>query len=336
MIMLRHALPLLCTSLLFACSPADQNQATTPPEPAAAPALTAAAPPRVSCSYWIECSPVLVAANSFYPTPITVGEGGITLITADKADMATNAETQILRESLNNPDLRIIATPTESFYRLVARKSAGINTLADLKGKKVMLPRNTSANYYLVAMLATVGLTEADVTIVPIPPDQGLERGMNKMSDALLAKEVDAISIWEPEPDDALKQLGDDGIEFQDRSVYREVFNLHARASDLTDPAKRAAIVEYVRALIKATDALKANPEPYYDHISSITRFSVDEVRAGWPEMQFPVDIIPDMLDVLETEEVWVAKEKNRTPRTRAELEFLIDRSVVEEARASL
>ena len=42
--------------------------------------------------------------------------------------------------------------------------------------------------------------------------------------------------------------------------------------------------------------------------------------------------IIPDMLDVLETEEKWVAKERNHTPRTRAELAKFIDRSVVEEA----
>lgn len=340
--MFRTTLSALAALALLGCSPAEENQtpAATAAEPvtaAAAPAAASALPPiRVSCSYWIECSPVLVAANSFYPTQIMVGEGGIPRITAGETDLATNAETQILRESLNNPDLRIIATPTESFYRLVARKSAGINTLADLKGKKVMLPRNTSANYYLVAMLATVGLTDDDVTIVPIPPDNGLERGMNKMSDALLAKEVDAISIWEPEPDDALKQLGDDGIMFQDRSVYREVFNLHARASDLADPAKRAAIVEFVRGLIKASEAIKTNPEQYIDHVSSITRFTPDEIRVGYPEMEFPVDIIPDMLDVLETEEKWVAKERSRMPRTRAELEYLIDRSVVEEARASL
>jgi hypothetical protein len=42
------------------------------------------------------------------------------------------------------------------------------------------------------------------------------------------------------------------------------------------------------------------------------------------------------MLDVLEIEETWVAKERNRVPRSRAELAGLIDYSVVEEALASL
>ena len=38
------------------------------------------------------------------------------------------------------------------------------------------------------------------------------------------------------------------------------------------------------------------------------------------------------MLDVLEEEEVWVAKERDRTPRTREELAQLIDASLLEEA----
>ena len=99
-------------------------------------------------------------------------------------------------------------TVTESFYRLVARRSAGIETLADLKGKRVMLPANTSANYYLVAMLRTVGLTEDDVELVPLPPDRDGQTGMDQMSDALARGDVDAISMWEPEPEDAIRPVG--------------------------------------------------------------------------------------------------------------------------------
>lgn len=336
---------LMC--LLTACggqeSPADNTMAQSGATPestmavaddtmsAAAPEL---APINVSGSYWIELSPVIVAANSFYPEQIPVGEGGITRITSGEADVATNAETQLLRESLVNPDLRIIATVTESFYRLVARRSAGIQNLADLSGKRVMLPRNTSANYYLVAMLATVGMTEDDVELVGLPEADDVKISLDLMSDALLAGEVDVISIWEPEPDDAIAQLGDDAIVFQDRSVYREVFNLHARATDLADPEKRHAIVTFVRALIEATEVLKEEPEPYWPHVASVIGYNQEQIAGGWPEMEFPVEIIPDMLDVLETEDKWVARERDREPRSREELAQFIDRSVVAEALA--
>jgi sulfonate transport system substrate-binding protein len=206
--MLRTAVAAIASLLLQGCGPAEQ----APTPPAAAAAAAPLAPLRVSGSYWIELSPVLVAANSFYPEQLPVGEGGIVRITSGEADLATNAETQLLRESLTNPDLRIIMTVTESFYRLVARRSAGIETLADLKGKRAMLPRNTSAHYYLVAMLRTVGLTEEDLEIVNLPPAQGEQTGMDQMSDALARGDVDVISIWEPEPEDAIHQLGDDGV----------------------------------------------------------------------------------------------------------------------------
>jgi NitT/TauT family transport system substrate-binding protein len=317
---------LLCAGLLFqACSPStSQNQEAQPP----------LAPIKVSGSYWIELSPVLVAANSFYPDRINVDEGGIPRITSGEADLATNAETQLLRESIRNPDLRIIMTVTESFYRLVGRKSAGIRTLADLKGKRIMTPRMTSAHYYLVAMLRSAGLTEEDVTIVPLPRAENVLASIDLMSDALQKGEVDVISIWEPEPEDALHKLGDDAIVLQDRSVYREVFNLHARAPDLADPEKRRSIVAFVRAVADATEALKKDPEKHWPHVSSVTKYTHEQIGWGWPEMEFPVQIIPDMLDVLETEEAWVAKNMDREPRSREQLAKLIDDSVLKEALA--
>jgi NitT/TauT family transport system substrate-binding protein len=158
---------------------------------------------------------------------------------------------------------------------------------------------------------------------------------MDQMSEFMLRGEVDAISIWEAEPVDTIKKLGDDAIVFQDRSVYREVFNLHARAGDLADPAKRRSIVTFVRAVADATAALKADPKPHWPHVQSIVNFSLDEIEASWHEMEFPVAIIPDMLEVLVEEEPWVAKQQNREPRSREVLATFIDRSVVEEALAS-
>jgi hypothetical protein len=108
---------------------------------------------------------------------------------------------------------------------------------------------------------------------------------------------------------------------------------LHARAPDLADPEKRRSIVAFVRAVARATEALKKDPKPYWPHISSITRFSEEQIGWGWPEMDFPVRIIPDMLDVLVKEETWVAKvSDNRPVRSREELAKFIDHSVLEEA----
>jgi sulfonate transport system substrate-binding protein len=192
-------------------------------------------PIKVTGARWIELSPVLVAANSLYPQKLEVPSGGVVSITSGAADLATNAETQLLRESVANPDLRIIMTVSESFYRLVARRSAGISKLSDLKGKRILVPRLTSAHYYLVAMLRSAGLNEEDVKLVsmpappPTPPGQvPTPPSKFRSAEALARGEVDAIATFEPEPAVAVRLLGNDAIVFQDRKVYREAFNLNA------------------------------------------------------------------------------------------------------------
>jgi len=295
-------------------------------------------PIKVAGARWIELSPVVVAAESFYPQRLTVPAGGVVSITSKAADLATNAETQLLRESVTNPDLRIIMTVSESFYRLVARRSAGINKLSDLKGKRVLAPRLTSAHYYLVSMLRSAGLTEEDVTMVTLPAASPAEATLTapasrfRNAQALARGEVDVIATFEPEPEAAVRMLGNDAIVLQDRKVYREAFNLHARVQDLADPEKRRAIVRFVKAAADASAALKKDPKPYLPHISSVIGFSEEEIGWGWRETEFPVHIIPDMLDVLDVEEQWLAKVSNRPPRSRTELAKFIDRSVVEEA----
>ena len=313
-----------------------QSCATPSRAPAPPTADASLVPIKVAGARWIELSPVVVAANSFYPQKLVVPSGGVVSITSGAADIATNAETQLLRESVTNPDLRIIMTVSESFYRLVARRSAGISKLSDLKGKRVLVPRLTSAHYYLVAMLRSAGLKEEDVTFVSLPPmtpDQAMTAPNRfRMAEALARGEADVLATFEPEPEQAVHLLGKDAIVLQDRKVYREAFNLNARATDLANPEKRRAIVRFVRAVSDATAALKKDRGPYLQHVSSVIGFTPEQIGWGWPETKFPVRIIPDMLDVLETEELWLAKISNRAPRGRAELAKFIDRSVVDEA----
>lgn len=276
----------------------------------------------------IELAPVLLAADRYYKAPVTITNGGVpNLFTPGGADVATNAETQALRVSVDNPNLRIILTVSEGLYRVVGRRSAGITKLADLKGKRVATVPRTSAGFYLKKMLATVNLTEEDVTIVPLVP-------LQQIPGALKRGEIDAVAVWEPEVQLAAEQLGADIIEFQDRSVYRELFNLNTTAENLANPAMRKQIVAFVRSVIKASSSLRRDPQSVWPLVAKSGGYDVSVVSRAWHHHAYPGNIVHDLLDVLEEEEVWVAKERNRTPRTRAQLASLIDDSVLKEAVA--
>jgi taurine transport system substrate-binding protein len=86
---------------------------------------------------------------------------------------------------------------------LVARNGSGVNTIADLKGKRVGTPFASTAHYSLLAALAQNNLSATDVQLVDLQPQAILaawERG-----------DIDAAYTWLPTLDD-LRKTGKDLI----------------------------------------------------------------------------------------------------------------------------
>jgi sulfonate transport system substrate-binding protein len=275
----------------------------------------------------LEVGPILFAADRLGAGGIVYRTGSVADLYAkgdERADVAGNAETQALRISVDNPDLRIVFTIAEGLYRIVARRSAGVGILADLKGKRIGTSPATSAHYYLHRLLVSAGLSEADVTIVPLSP-VGL-------ADALIDKKVDAISIWEPESERAMAALDADAVDFQEPGVYREIYNLNTTADALADPVRRAQIVTFLRALIEAAKIGEKEPDRIWPLLVKSGGFDPKLVAASWHHHRFPARLAPDLLDVMEQQEVWLAGAEKRAARNRADLAKLIDTSVLDEA----
>jgi taurine transport system substrate-binding protein len=86
---------------------------------------------------------------------------------------------------------------------LVARNGSGVNTIADLKGKRVGTPFASTAHYSLLAALAQNNLSANDVKLVDLQPQAILaawDRG-----------DIDAAYTWLPTLDD-LRKTGKDLI----------------------------------------------------------------------------------------------------------------------------
>lgn len=301
---------------------------------------TAAEPLRVvGYKLVLEMAPMLVAAEKLPAGSVTVDNGGIPSLwrgerevdgtPANTAkplpDLAGNAETQALRQSVRHPDLRIILTVTEGMYRVVARKSSGIQDLRDLKGKRIATSPDTSAEFYLFKMLERVGLKPSDVTIVSLNTPKG--------ANVLLDGSADAIAFWEPEPERVRQALGGDATEFNEFGVYREIYNLNATAATLADPAKRKQVVTYVRSLISACHEASYQPAHTQAVVAKNSGHDIKNIEASWHHHRFPCALPTDLLDVLVDEEKWLAAKEKRAPRDRATLATLIDPSILAEAR---
>jgi taurine transport system substrate-binding protein len=108
---------------------------------------------------------------------------------------------------------------------LVARDGTGIDTIAQLKGKRVATPFASTAHYSLLAALAQNGLSPSDVQLVDLQPQAILaawDRG-----------DIDAAYTWLPTLDDLRKggkdlitsrQLAKDGKPTLDLGVVSDQF----------------------------------------------------------------------------------------------------------------
>ena len=279
----------------------------------------------------IELAPIHYAIDVLDAAENEVGHGGIPNLfstdPAQRADLAGHAETQVLRNSLAHPDVRILLTITQGHYRLVGRRSSGIAQLADLAGKRVATMNGTSAAFYLRHLLETADMDESDITIVSVPRPHDISR-------QILDGEVDALLIWEPEAQIAVDGLGTDAIVIDPDLPYSELYNLHTTQAHLDDPATRARIVDFVADVLVAQDAVRSAPDRAVELLAEATGYPADLIRRTWEHHTFPATLAPELLDTLVKEEAWLAAQDNRPARSRAELARLIDPSVLEDARA--
>ncbi|WP_035061375.1 sulfonate ABC transporter substrate-binding protein [Andreprevotia chitinilytica] len=90
--------------------------------------------------------------------------------------------------------------PTPTAEAIVVPKGSPIKSVADLKGKKVVLNKGSNVHYLLVKALEKAGVAYTDIQTVYLPPADAraaFERGS-----------VDAWVIWDPFLAAAEKQLG--------------------------------------------------------------------------------------------------------------------------------
>jgi len=96
----------------------------------------------------------------------------------------------------------------------------------------------------------------------------------------------------------------------------------------------RKRIVAFVRALITAAQRLKDDPQSGWRLIAQTAKLDIDTVSGAWQRFKYPGTLAPDLLDLFDRQEPWIANVQGRAPRPRETLAKLIDDSVVREALA--
>lgn len=151
---------------------------------------------------------------------------------------------------------------------IVARK--GINTIRDLKHKRIGVEPNALGGFMLSRALEIGGLRPSDVEIVP--------RSLGGHVDAFIENRVDAVVAYEP----ALTQLFSLGAQqiFSSRNIPFEIFDVLVARQNTLD-RRRAAVRVLLDGWGKAVRDLHDRPDESFQKLADYYKVSKADIARG-------------------------------------------------------
>jgi len=228
----------------------------------------------------LEDAPYRIEFSTFQFGPPLVEAAG-----ADKIDLAWVGSTPPIFGAAAGSDFKIIAAVKERDAQensILVPPDSPIQAVEDLKGKKIAVPKGSSAHGLLLNALNRVGLSGADVTPVFLAPADALA--------AYSAGQVDALVIWDPftiQAKQDLKARAITGGEPDEAGIGFEI----ASAKALEDDAKRAAIADYVVRLSEAWKWARENPDGWAAAWTKESKLPIAVTKATAPVKAS--DIVP-------------------------------------------
>ncbi|MDN4499789.1 sulfonate ABC transporter substrate-binding protein [Pseudomonas mosselii] len=182
-------------------------------------------------------------------------------------DFGVTGETPPVFAQAAGADLLYVAyePPAPHSEAILVPKGSTIQSVKELKGKKVALNKGSNVHYLLVRALEDAGLKYTDIQPVYLPPADAraaFERGS-----------VDAWVIWDPYQAAAEQQLQARTLRDGKDLVDNHQFYLATRSYATQHPAVINTLVEEVRAVGEWS---QANPQPVTDQVAPLLGLPAD------------------------------------------------------------
>ncbi len=212
-----------------------------------------------------------------------------------RTDFAMMSDFAFVRASFEEDQLVVLASLAETDNtELVCRQDRGIETPADLRGKRIGLKKSSAAEYFLGNYLLARGITEPDITLVDINADQ--------LSEAVAAGEVDGVAAWWPITARTQQMLGDTAVSWPIQEGQKKFWLLVGRRDRL--PAQ-PVLERFFTALVRAEEHLAARPEDGREAIRARLGLDQQEFAVGWAQTRLHLGLPREFLRLMEFEARW-------------------------------
>lgn len=226
-----------------------------------------------------------------------------------ETDLSMSADPPIVFNSFERRDFSIIASTIsiDRYHKIIARKDRGILKPEDLRNKRIATQKASAVHYYLYTFLLKHGLSVKNVDLSFKQPDE--------LPDLLSEGQIDAFSMREPFISKAKNLLGDNAIVFAEPDIYLRKDYLTAMNDFIKN--KPEVIKKVLRALIRAEEFAKTNPEQAIKIVSEKLRVKESEIKELWPDLMFRISLEQSVLISLEGIARWAIQSK-MTDKTQA------------------
>jgi NitT/TauT family transport system substrate-binding protein len=177
-------------------------------------------------------------------------------ITAGEVDVAASAVDAAIAGRSQGVPIYVVAGFARGGARIVAGKESGITSIAALKGKKVGVARGGAQELLLLAELDKFGLTWSDK---PGKDVQIVYMAFADLNQALMAKDLDAISQSEPQASQAINK----GFGVEILKPYDTQLGVPVRSLVMTEKMYKArgdVAARFVKCFVEATRTFLADP----------------------------------------------------------------------------
>lgn len=214
-----------------------------------------------------------------------------------RAQLGTVADLPIVLASFAHERFRVLATinTNRNDTKIVTRRDSGIHRAADLVGRKVGTYVGTTAQYALDTVTLFEGADPSRIGLVDLQPGEGRTR--------LLARDVDAIAVFEPFAYEAAQALGMQGRVIPVERLYTQTWNLVATVA--RPGIAERDVLGVLRALDKAEGLIRR--EPAYAKALLRERLGVgaEMIEDSWSALGFELGLTPALLVTLEGQSRW-------------------------------
>lgn len=178
-------------------------------------------------------------------------------------------------------DMKITGT-TNGSWTLVGGKDSGINSVEDLKGKRIGISENTMIDYLADYIPEVHGINSSDITKVAIP-------AMPARLEALKNNQIDAAILPAPFNDTAIADGGKEILTIYNKDIQISVTAFLQNVIDSNPEAIKA----FYRAYNKAIGYINSNDISTYEDVIIKTVGYSEDMRGNIETPDFLINYLP-------------------------------------------